>query len=89
MSGHRLIDPVELPDYRLTVGLIFVQGVGYRVGTWDGYESRQMSPAAARRFARDLGSGEAGDALLPVISAINTAADKVDGLASATPHGTA
>jgi hypothetical protein len=86
---HNLIDAVELPEYRLTVGLVFVQGVGYRVGTWDGHEARQMSPSAARRFARELYATEVGDELQPVIRALKAASDKVDGLANVNPAGTA
>lgn len=89
MTHPRLIDPVDLPAYGLAVGLMFVQGAGYRVATDDGTSLRHMAPAAARRLAKTLGDGEEGAALAPVCEALCDAADKVDGLANAKVAGAA
>lgn len=80
MTGPRLIDATELPGFGLSVGLIFIQGAGYRVGASDPDGVRHMAPAAARRLARELSVGEHAEELKPAIEALNNAADKLDAL---------
>lgn len=82
MVDSRIIDATELPDFGLSIGLIFIQGAGFRVATSDPEGARHMAPAAARRLANDLASGEHATELKPAVDALNAAADKLDALAN-------
>lgn len=75
-------DVVDLTDgFDMAVGTIRIAGVGQRVAVWNGpgAEVRQMSPQEARRFAREL-KEETGGALQPVVDALFSRADIVQGL---------
>lgn len=75
----RLIDAIVLEDMDTAIGRVFVQGVGFRVGSLNMHgEIHHMGPAEARRFARDLASGPHSDELTPVIEALQTMADRVE-----------
>lgn len=79
----RMTDKIVLKEFGLVIGLIQIPGAGQRVASWDGYESRHMSAAAARRFAADIIIGDESRALKPVHDALMTAAEKVE----AKAHG--
>lgn len=74
----RLIEPTILPGLDLAVGVVFVQGAGYRVGAVSIDGLRHMSAAAARRYARDLEATPHAEQLRPAIEAVRAVADEVD-----------
>lgn len=84
----RLIGAVAFPAQTFAVGAVYVQGVGHRVGTWDGLEMRAMSNSAARRLAKEL-RDEADDAteLIPISKAIEAVAVQLDLSAQGAGHG--
>lgn len=86
---ERLINPTVLPEHNVAVGLVYIPGVGHRVGTWDGIEMRHMSPAAAHRTARELQESTLATELAPVIAALHGAADGLQGLAAMPVEGNA
>ena len=83
----RLLDAVVLQDHHCAVGLTFINGVGFRIGTFDGHDLRAMSTAAARRMAKELAASEEAETLAPVIEALRAKADALDALAE--PVGSA
>lgn len=85
----RLIKPTVLPAHNVAVGLVFIPGVGHRVGTWDGIEMRHMSPAAAHRTARELDESPLATELAPVIAALRGVADELQELAAMPVEGNA
>lgn len=75
---ERIKHPTVLREHGLTIGVIEIAGAGQRVATWDGYESRHMSAAAARRFAADLIAGEHSRSLKPVHDALMAAVERIE-----------
>jgi hypothetical protein len=69
-----ILNPTALPEHGITVGLVYVQGAGYRVCAED------SSAAAARRFAKQLEGQDAHVSafLKPVIEALEAAAASLD-----------
>lgn len=74
----RLIEPIVLRDYGIAVGGVEIEGTGLRVGTFSDNTVRHMSPAAARRLAKQLAADDEAPALGPVIEALNAVADRVE-----------
>jgi len=66
----KMIEPTVLEDHGMSVGLIFIQGTGFRVGAFDGRNQRHMSAMAARRLARTLDATSEAAELAPVILAL-------------------
>lgn len=75
-----LLEATTLPDHGLTVGIDRLPGAGLRVAAheMDSGERRHMSPAAARRLARELDESEEGPALAPVAVALRHAAQRLE-----------
>ena len=69
-------EPVVLHDHELVLGLMHLAGAGLRVCTWDGKNTRHMSPAAARRFAKQLADCDDAPMFRPVRHLRSTAAMK-------------
>lgn len=76
----RLVDPILLPEHEIAVGLTFVQGAGYRVGTVTPAGLNHMSAAQARRVARELDGGAHGGDLSAATAAMRSIADMLDRL---------
>jgi hypothetical protein len=77
-----LAQQITLPDHRLALGIVAIKGAGVRVAKWDGEHLGHMSPAKARRFAREMAAGPYGAELRPVIEALDLLADKADAIAA-------
>lgn len=75
-----ILNPTALPEHGITVGLVYVQGAGYRVCAEDSAVQRHMSAAASRRFAEQLEGQDAHVSafLKPVIEALEAAAASLD-----------
>jgi hypothetical protein len=78
----RFIEPVTLAEHGFILGLIDIPGAGRRVATWDHYECRNMSAAAARRLANELEETEVADQVQPVIKNLRALADKAEAFAA-------
>jgi hypothetical protein len=74
----KLSEQIALPDHRMALGLLHIEGAGVRVVVWDGELYRHMAQAAARRWARELSEGPFASAYAPVADGLNTLADRVD-----------
>ena len=72
---------VVLPLHRLVLGIQHREDAGLRVCAWDGQHFRHMSPAKARRLAKEYADSPAGPALKPVSDELVKLADKCDELA--------
>lgn len=77
--GAAISEGIVLPHHRLVLGLQHRSDSGLRVCAWDGRLLRHMSPAKARRTARELLDADAS--LKPVADAMNKLADRCDELA--------
>lgn len=79
---NMLSERIDLPDHRLSLGLMHIDGAGVRLVAWDGAILRHMAPAAARRWASDLASGAYAEAYAPVIKAVDRLNDKAEEIAA-------
>lgn len=73
-----LSEKIDLPDHRLSLGLLHIDGAGIRICAWDGEVMRHMALAAARRWASDLAEGAYATAYKPVVDAVDRLNDRVD-----------
>ena len=79
--GAAISEGVAFPLHRLVLGLQHRDDSGLRVCAWDGQFLRHMSPAKARRLAKEMDEGDSGRALKPVTDALMRLADRCDELA--------
>jgi hypothetical protein len=87
----RFLEALSFPELGVTIGVRFIQGVGYRVVMRSAQEERHLSVAAARRLAGDLRSDDAGvQALLDKMGAgLRATADQLEMLLTKPTVGTA
>ena len=75
------LEAVPLNYQGVVVGKVPVRGVGFRVGLQGGGRALLMSPARARRFAKDWRSPQAVAAGLDwIATALVEAADEIDAI---------
>lgn len=83
----------DFPALHLSLGLMHLDGAGLRVVSWNGEGITHMSPAKARRMAKELRETRTAFELLPAIRGLEALANRADellsGLASAPAEGNA
>lgn len=77
-----LSEQIALPDHRLALGLLHIDGAGVRVCAWDGERMRHMAPAAARRWASDLENCGHELELRPVIDGLRKLVERTEEIAA-------
>jgi hypothetical protein len=76
LPDNMLSEQVILPEHRMALGLIHMNGGGLRVCIWDGAKLRHMAPARARRWAAEL-EEDHDEVFAPVIEALRSLCDRV------------
>lgn len=73
-----IIDPIILPDHETCVGIMPVEGAGWRVATVSDGAVQQMSAMRAVRLAQELEATDHREALRPFTSALRQVAKIAD-----------
>lgn len=75
----QLIEPTVLFEGDVTVGFVFIQGVGLRVEARMWGDNRHLSIAATRRLANTLCDTAHARELAPAIDLLREKADRLEG----------
>lgn len=78
-----LSEQIDLPDHRLSLGLMHRDGEGVRVFTWDGERLRHLTADAAQAYADFIDENPHAAVLKPVSDALRVLAGKINDLESA------
>jgi hypothetical protein len=79
---NMLSEQIDLPTLYLSLGLVHPEGSGVRIVAWSGAGISHMSPAKARRLAKEMRATPQALELLPAIRGLEALANRADELAT-------